>query len=113
MRKENKEGFELNQPIEPSMTEAQAAAALGLSPSKVQMMRRTGDGPVFYTVGIHVRYRPERLREWMQAREVATMAEACARDKKSARRAERKASALSNVRNLRWPKSEKEEAAEA
>jgi excisionase family DNA binding protein len=43
----------------------EAAAILNASPSKLNKMRLTGDGPLFFRIGRSVRYRLSELHRWM------------------------------------------------
>jgi hypothetical protein len=91
--------------VEPALNEEQAAAVVGVLPSVMRKMRRQGTGPAFFMVGVQVRYRPESLRGWMKAGEVASMAEAYRANPKRAREAEAQREALAKVRVLRHPKT--------
>ncbi|MDP9351636.1 MAG: helix-turn-helix domain-containing protein [Chloroflexota bacterium] len=51
------------------LTEEQAAAALGFTRRFLQNRRVTGDGPPFCRISARaIRYRPEDLETWIQAR---------------------------------------------
>lgn len=51
----------------------QSAELLGKKPSTLERWRVTGDGPVFYKVGHHVRYKREDLDAYIEAgRRVST-----------------------------------------
>jgi hypothetical protein len=90
--------------VEPALTEEQAAAVIGVPPSAMGKMRRKGNGPAFFLVGVKVRYRPEALRSWMQSGEVTSMAEAYTADKERARNAKAQREAVAKVRPLRHTK---------
>jgi hypothetical protein len=90
--------------IEPALDEAQAAAVIGVPPSAMGKMRRSGKGPGFFLVGVRVRYRPEALRQWMASHEVHSMAEAYLADKDRAAAAEGQRRAVTKVRHLRHVK---------
>jgi hypothetical protein len=61
-------------PIVPvaELTEAEAAAFLGMPVRTLKTLRARGQGPKFYKIGLgpkaRVRYRPEHLREWNHRR---------------------------------------------
>jgi hypothetical protein len=90
--------------IEPALTEEQAAEVVGVLPSAMRKMRREGNGPAFFMVGVRVRYRPETLRGWMSAGEFTSMAEAYRANPERANQAEGQRQAVEKVRSLRWPK---------
>lgn len=46
------------------LTEPEAAARLGLSPSSLEKLRRRGRGPIARRIGRLVRYRRDDLDEW-------------------------------------------------
>jgi hypothetical protein len=90
--------------VEPALTEEQAAAVIGVPPSAMGKMRRKGNGPAFFLVGVRVRYRPETLRAWMSAGEFTSMAETYQADPRRGRDAQAQRAALAKVRVLRHPK---------
>jgi hypothetical protein len=90
--------------VEPALTEEQAAAVIGVPPSAMGKMRRKGNGPAFFLVGVKPRYRPEALRLWMSVGEVHSMAEAYAADQERAHNAMAQREAVARVRHLRHPK---------
>ncbi|MBT6406763.1 MAG: helix-turn-helix domain-containing protein [Rhodospirillaceae bacterium] len=50
----------------PLMDENAVAEMLGVSCSKLQKLRLTGDGPPFVKIGRHVRYRPKALDQYIE-----------------------------------------------
>lgn len=44
------------------------AAQANISKSYIQKLRVRGDGPPYLKVGRRVRYKPEAVREWLDAR---------------------------------------------
>ncbi len=50
------------------MRTAEAAAYLGISPSTLAKMRRRGEGPPFYRLGLRmIIYRRAKLDEWLDS----------------------------------------------
>lgn len=64
----------------------EAAARIGKSPSWVNKSRMTGTGPVYLKIGAGVKYRPEDLDAWLEARR-RTAVYAHANDESGARAA--------------------------
>ena len=50
----------------PLMHETAVAEMLGVSCSKLQKLRLTGDGPPFVKIGRHVRYSPKALDQYIE-----------------------------------------------
>lgn len=60
----------------PHIDEREAARILGISVRTLQTWRVTGGGPPFVKVGAAVRYNPDRLADWLEARTVSNTAQA-------------------------------------
>ena len=82
------------------LTSDQAAAMIGLTKSTLAQWRHHGIGPDFIRIsGVSIRYTESAIKEWLEARRVATSkndeeaARVIQREKKAAWRAARKAAA--------------------
>lgn len=67
------------------LTEKEACALFGISPSFLQKRRVTGDGPIFYKVGSRVYYKKEDIEQFLVGKPHRSTAEYETTYKKRAR----------------------------
>jgi hypothetical protein len=95
------------QPIEPLLTEDQAAEACNVPPYVFQRLRVAGGGPPFIVIAKKFRYAPSALRAWQQAHSFQSMAELLASDRERAAKVERLRTAMAHARQTRHRKPTK------
>jgi hypothetical protein len=88
-------------PIEPLMTEDQAAEACGVPPYVLQRLRVAGGGPVFIFIAKKIRYAPSAIRSWQEAHSFESMAELLASDRERAAKVERLRASVAHARQTR------------
>jgi len=84
-----------------TLTAAQAANIVGLSPSTMAKLRLAGNGPVYCKLGRRVVYRREDLEAWLESRVTYDTSDAGARLPKSLTVRHRRQIASENERGQR------------
>jgi hypothetical protein len=85
-------------------TEQQTADKLGETLYGLRKLRFGGGGPPFVVIGkIRIRYRPAAVRQWLEEREIRSMAEHYQADEARARAAAKQREACGKVRRPRYP----------
>jgi hypothetical protein len=93
-------------PIEPLLTEEQAAKACNVPPYVLQRLRVAGGGPPFIVIAKKFRYAPHALRAWQEANSFVSQAELFAADRERATKAEKARAAMAHARQTRHAKAE-------
>jgi hypothetical protein len=64
--------------MEPLLTEAEAAAKLGMKPEGLRGLRKDNRGPAFSRIGRLIRYFPDEVERWARSQGQATDKEVAA-----------------------------------